>query len=383
MTMHFIRRAMTKPEIFTAAPESYAKPASARRVAIITDAWHPQVNGVVQTLSQTGAELCTLGHRVLFVTPQSFRTVPCPTYPSIRLALLPAAGVARMLHEFAPDAVHIATEGPLGHAARSFCRRRGWRFTTSFHTQFPEYIRARVPVPLEWSYAYLRRFHNAASMTMVATPSMLIRLQQQQFRRVTLWSRGVDSELFRPHPRPPIDWPRPLMLYVGRVAVEKNLEAFLRLDIAGTKIIVGDGPDAGRLRAAHPQARFLGEKRGRELAAIMAAADVFVFPSRTDTFGLVMLEAMACGVPVAAYPVTGPIDVVRDGKTGVLDEDLATAIAGALKIPRQNCVAYARRHTWRACAEQFVSLLVPALQQKVAAGNMIRGVPKAQPAATQ
>ncbi len=334
------------------------------RIAIVTDAWHPQVNGVVNTLAQTGAELCALGHEVSFVTPQSFRTVPCPTYPSIRLAVLPAAGVARMLRKFAPDAVHIATEGPLGHAARAFCRRHGWRFTTSFHTQFPEYLRARVPVPLPWSYAYLRRFHGAAAVTMVATPSMLMRLEQRRFRRLALWSRGVDCNLFKPQPRSSIDWPRPLLLYVGRVAVEKNLEAFLQLQVAGTKVIVGDGPDSARLRAAHPDGRFLGEKRGRALAAIMAAADVLVFPSRTDTFGLVMLEAMACGVPVAAFPVTGPIDVVRDGKTGVLDEDLATAIAGALKIPRQNCVDYARRRTWRACAERFASLLAPVDHRK-------------------
>ncbi|HTT08338.1 MAG TPA: glycosyltransferase family 1 protein [Gammaproteobacteria bacterium] len=366
---------MTKPEIFTAVPESYTKSAFVRRIAIITDAWHPQVNGVVNTLIHTGAELCKLGHRVLFVTPQSFHTVPCPTYPSIRLAILPAAGVARMLREFAPEAVHIATEGPLGHAARTFCLRQGWRFTTSFHTQFPEYIRARVPIPLQWSYAYLRRFHNAAAATMVATPSMLMRLHQRRFRRVALWSRGVDSDLFKPRPLPDIDGigPRPLLLYVGRVAVEKNLEAFLRLDVVGTKIIVGDGPDIQRLRATYPSSSFLGEKRGQELAATMAAADVFVFPSRTDTFGLVMLEAMACGVPVAAYPVTGPIDVVRDGKTGVLDEDLATAIAGALKIPRQNCVEYARRHTWRACAERFVSLLVPVRSRKSVTSNVAHG----------
>ena len=329
------------------------------RVAVATDAWEPQVNGVVRTLQQTRAHLAELGHEPLFMTPPDFATFPCPTYPSVRLALLPGKKVERILRDFKPEAVHISTEGPIGHAARSFCRRAGIPFTTSFHTLFPEYIRARVPFPVNWSYAYLRRYHGRAARTLVATRSLAEHLRARGFDNLAVWARGVDTELFKPGPKSFLPGPRPLSMYMGRVAVEKNIEAFLDLDLPGTQYVVGDGPDLNGLRSRYPDVRFVGQKVGAELAAHVAAADVFVFPSLTDTFGLVMLEAMACGVPVAAFPVTGPVDVVRNGKTGVLDRDLRTAVLGALKLDPGDCVAYARQHTWLDSTKRFVSLLEP------------------------
>lgn len=329
------------------------------RIVIVTDAWSPQVNGVVTTLTATQAGLVARGHEVRMITPQDFITVPCPTYPSIRLAILPARGVARVMEDFRPQSVHIATEGPLGHAARRWCLRQGLPFTTSFHTQFPEYIRARVPFPRRWTYAILRRFHGAAVRTLVATASQRERLLQQGFRNLVLWSRGVDTSLFRPGDKSFIEGPRPVALYMGRVAVEKNIEAFLALDLPGSKVVVGDGPDLERLRAAWPGVRFTGQKRGEELARWVAAADVFVFPSLTDTFGLVLLEAMACGVPVAAYPVTGPIDVVQHGVTGVLDEDLGRAVRLALTLDPAACVAAAATRSWAACTAVFEAHLEP------------------------
>lgn len=335
------------------------------RITIVTDAWHPQVNGVVRTLGQTGQHLQLLGNQVLFITPETFVTYPCPTYPSIRLAVLPKQGVRRMLWEFQPQAIHIATEGPLGHAARALCLGQSWPFTTSYHTQFPEYIRARVPMPIEWSYAYLRRYHSRAARTMVATASMRELLELRGFKKLEIWARGVDTAAFQPGPKSFLSSARPISMYMGRVAVEKNIEAFLNLDVPGSKYVVGDGPDLERLRQRFPNVTFTGQKVGAELSAHLAAADVFVFPSLTDTFGLVLLEAMACGVPVAAYPVTGPIDVVQNGKTGVLHHDLRQAVLGALTLDPEDCVAYARQHSWRKWTERFVSLLEPLKEPRV------------------
>jgi len=329
------------------------------RIAIVTDAWHPQINGVVRTLGQTAGHLKDLGHDVLFITPQDFRTYPCPTYPSIRLAVFPKRGVWHKLQQFQPQAIHIATEGPIGHAARTLCCSMALPFTTSYHTQFPEYVRARFPIPIHWSYVYLRRYHSRAARTMVATRSMQQRLQERGFRNLVIWARGVDANLFKPGPKSYLSGVRPILMYMGRVAVEKNIEAFLNLDIPGSKYVVGDGPDLEQLRRRYPKVHFVGLKLGQELTAHVAAADVFVFPSVTDTFGLVLLEAMACGVPVAAYPVTGPIDVVQNGKTGVLDSDLRQAVLGALKLDPTDCVEYARQHSWRSWTERFVSLLEP------------------------
>ena len=330
-----------------------------RRIALVTDAWAPQVNGVVTTLEHVTGELRGMGLAVTVMSPRDFRTVPCPTYPSIRLAVLAGGEVARRLEELQPDAVHIATEGPLGCAARSFCMQRGWPFTTSFHTQFPEYVRARAPIPLTWTYAWLRRFHAAAARTLVATKTVAERLEARGFANLTRWSRGVDSTLFRPRGKGALDLPRPVALYVGRVAVEKNIEAFLELALPGSKVVIGDGPDLARLRTRHPDALFLGQLRGEALAKHVSAADVFVFPSRTDTFGLVMLEAMACGLPVAAYPVPGPLDVVADGRSGLLDEDLHRAVLGALRLDPEDCVAWAGRYSWRATAGIFLDALAP------------------------
>jgi glycosyltransferase involved in cell wall biosynthesis len=327
------------------------------RLALVTDAWHPQVNGVVRTLSHTVREATAAGHAVSVISSADFRTIPCPTYPEIRLALFAGRAVRRRLTELQPDAVHIATEGPLGLAARNWCVRRGWPFTTAYHTQFPEYVRARVPIPLRAGYAAARWFHGRASHTLVSTPTMRRQLESHGFRNLALWGRGVDTDLFRPRDKAFLDLPRPIWLYFGRVSVEKGVEEFLRLDLPGTKLVVGDGPAAAELRRRYTDVVYAGYRHGEDLAAHIAAADVFVFPSRTDTFGLVLLEAMACGIPVAAYPVSGPIDVVVDGVTGVLHEDLHRAALAALSIDPAACRAHALRYSWSAATRQFISSL--------------------------
>lgn len=329
------------------------------RIAIVTDAWLPQVNGVVTTLGRTRDELVASGHRVKMITPADHRTLPCPTYPEIRLAVLPYRRIRRTLDQFRPDCIHIATEGPLGFAARRYCRRHGLAYTTSYHTRFPQYVRERAPIPESWTYAWLRRFHRDAAAVLVPTPAVRDELAARRFGNLQIWSRGVDVELFRPEPRAKLDGGRPVFMYMGRVAVEKNVEAFLDLDLPGTKYVVGDGPDLARLRARYPDAVFTGYRFGAELAAHLAAADVFVFPSRTDTFGLVMLEAMACGAPVAAYPVTGPLDVIDDGRTGVLHEDLGVACRRALGLDRAACREAALCKSWARATEQFLGRLAP------------------------
>jgi len=328
------------------------------RLALVTDAWLPQTNGVVRTLSVTATLLQRLGHGVEVIDPRGFRSVPCPTYPEIRLAWRPYRRLAAHLDALDPDSVHVATEGPLGLSARRWCLRRRRSFTTSYHTQFPEYVRARFPVPLTVSYAHLRRFHGAASHTMVATPSMRRTLEARGFGNLELWSRGVDTRLFRPGPKSFLDLPRPVWLYFGRVAVEKGIEDFLALDLPGTRLVVGDGPALADCRRRFPDAVYAGYRFGSELASYVAASDVFVFPSRTDTFGLVLIEAMACGVPVAAYPVTGPLDVVVDGVTGVLGDDLRAAALAALGLDPQACRDHALRYTWEAATRQFLGNLV-------------------------
>ncbi len=335
-------------------------------IIIVTDAWEPQVNGVVRTLKQTRKHLVELGHDVDFITPALFRTVPCPSYPSIRLALFPGRRVGRLLKQFNADAIHIATEGPLGTAARRWCLRHKVNFTTSYHTQFPEYLRLRAPIPLRWSYAWLRRFHGKAVRTLVPTASQQQRLLEHGFKHVEVWGRGVDTAIFSPDNPQPLNLPGPILLNMGRVAVEKNIEAFLDMDVPGSKVVVGDGPDLAQLREKYPEVLFTGARFGRELASYVAAADVFVFPSRTDTFGLVLLEAMACGVPVAAYPVTGPADVVQDGITGVLSEDLVHAVELALELDPQACVDFAERHSWLACTEVFAGFMVNNKDEKPA-----------------
>ncbi len=329
------------------------------RIVIATDAWSPQVSGVVTTLTQTRDHLRKAGHEALMVTNEGRRSFPLPTYPEIRLALFPGRRIAIELDEFAPDCVHIATEGTIGLAVRRYCLKRNIPFTTAYHTQMPEYVRARFPIPMTWTYALFRWFHKPAVRTMVPTESMRQRLQARGFDDVVLWSRGVLTDIFNPEDPVIYDFEGPIWIYFGRVAVEKNIEAFLDLDLPGTKIVIGDGPDRVRLASTYPECVFLGYRFGRDLARHIAGADVFVFPSRTDTFGVVMLEAMACGVPVAAYPVTGPLDVVKPGVTGCLDEDLVVACSGALKLNRRDCRSYAETRTWSRCTQQFLGHLAP------------------------
>ncbi|MBS0320803.1 MAG: glycosyltransferase family 1 protein [Proteobacteria bacterium] len=329
------------------------------RVLLVTDAWSPQVNGVVTTLVATVRELRALGHVVDVISPDRFRTLPCPTYPDIRLAIGAGRAVARMIDAFAPDAIHVATEGPLGLAARAHCVRSGYAFTTAFHTQFPEYVHARCRLPLAAGYRALRWFHGAAAAVMVATPSVGERLAAHGITHTVHWSRGVDASLFRPALREDIAR-RPVFLYTGRLAVEKNVAAFLALDLPGTRWVVGDGPARRALEARFPDAVFHGAHAGAALARFYQQADAFVFPSRTDTFGLVLIEAMACGTPVAAYPVQGPRDVVRDPAAGVLDEDLQRAALHAIGLDRGAVARYGATYTWPAATRQFIGNLHPA-----------------------
>jgi len=331
------------------------------RILIISDAWHPQVNGVVRTLSMLRQELEALGHRVEVIGPDRFRTMPMPSYGSIKLAVAPLRRLAPMMEAFQPEALHIATEGPLGWAARRWALRRGMPFTTSFHTRFPEYLHARARVPLGLGYAWLRWFHGGAHGTMVATGSLRQELAGRGFRNLRPWSRGVDLNRFRPGTVEDWPYPRPIFLYVGRLAVEKGLDSFLSLDLPGTKVVVGDGPQRAALQAAFPSAKFVGERHGAELARAYAGADAFVFPSVTDTFGLVLLESLACGTPIAAHPVTGPADILADARPGVgsLDQDLRAAALRALQGDRAACRAHAERFSWRGCAEIFLANLAP------------------------
>ncbi|MCB9960220.1 MAG: glycosyltransferase family 1 protein [Rhodospirillaceae bacterium] len=330
------------------------------RILIASDAWKPQVSGVVRTLGTVVERLAAGGHTVDVIGPDRFRTVPLPGYPQIRLAVRPGARIGAMIDAFTPDAVHIPVEGPIGWAARRHCLRRGFAFTTSYLSQFPDYVAMRTAIPRGWTWAVLRRFHGRAARTMVATPTLEALLRARGFTHLCRWSRGVDVALFHPDDEPILDLPRPIAVYVGRVAVEKNIEAFLSAQFGGTKLVVGDGPQRAALQRRFPEAVFVGEKHGAELAAHYAMGDVFVFPSRTDTFGLVMLEALACGVPVAAYPVPGPLDVITDPAVGCLHEDLSVAMAEALTRSRAACRRFAESRSWQASADQFLANLVPA-----------------------
>ena len=341
------------------APAGVGEP---RRILIVSDAWVPQVNGVVRTLQAVVQALRAAGDVVEVIGPDRFMTVPMPGYAEIRLAIAPRRRLARLVEAFGPEALHIATEGPLGWAMRALCRKRGWRFTSSFHTKFPDYVYARTRIPKAWSWALMRHFHQPSSGTLCATASLAAELRERGFTHVVPWSRGVDLQKFNAdaaaEPEPWEGLPRPIFLVAGRVAVEKNLEAFLSLDLPGSKVVVGDGPQRAALMRRFPDAHFAGWENGR-LARSYAAADVFVFPSRTDTFGLVLLEALASGTPVAAYPVTGPLDVIGDVAVGALDEDLRSACLRALGADRAACRAHAARFSWEACARRFRDSLVP------------------------
>lgn len=329
------------------------------RILLISDAWQPQVNGVVRTLEHTRVELAAMGHEVMVVGPDRFRCVPLPGYREIPLALRPAPRLAGLIESYGPDCIHLATEGPLGMAARRWCLRHDVPFTTSCHTRFPEYLRLRAPVPTGWTYRWLRRFHAAATRTLVRSRSQQKLLAGHGFANLGIWPGGVDTHLFRPRRERVLDLPRPVALYAGRVAPEKSLEEFLSVDFPGSKVIIGDGPARAGLQKRFPQAHFLGYQYGEALARRIASSDVFVFPSRTDTLGLVMLEAMACGVPVAAFPVPGPVDVVLEGVSGCLNEDLGLAMEGALRLDRSDCHVFAGEFSWRHCTQAFVDQLQP------------------------
>lgn len=337
------------------------EPKSKKHILIVTDAWYPQVNGVVRTLTYTREELTARGHQVTMLTPEGYRTIPCPTYPEIRLALFPASRVAQHIREYSPDVIHVATEGPLGLAARNFCLRNGLDFTTAYHTRFPEYIHSRIRLPLSISYRFVRWFHQPAQAVMAPTRKVISDLSAWRVGNPVLWPRGVDLNLFFP-PLKRKKNKKPVLLYVGRVAVEKNIEAFLKLDIDAEKWVVGDGPARVHLEKAFPEAVFFGMKSKEELPDYYGKADLFVFPSKTDTFGLVLLEAMACGLPVAAFPVSGPIDVIGDSPAGALDDDLSQAVLRGLKIKRSDARDYAQNFSWSKATDIFESYLVQRQQ---------------------
>ena len=335
------------------------------KIMIITDAWDPQVNGVVRTLKQTRAELTAMGHEVEMITPNGFKSIPCPTYPDIALSLFPGKEVARRIKAFAPDAMHIATEGPLGLSARSYAVKNHLPFSTAYHTRFPEYVKARTGIPLAITYTFIRWFHGPSMAVMAPTIVVKDDLEKYGLNNVVLWSRGVDLDVFKMQESKALNTAHPIFLYVGRVAIEKNINAFLEIDLPGSKWVVGDGPAMAGIKEKYPDINYLGVLQQHELAKVYAAADVFVFPSKTDTFGLVLLEAMACGTPVAAYPVTGPIDVLGDSPAGAMNADLREACIAALRIPREVARAHAEKFSWRAASEQFLNHLKPVPSTEV------------------
>src|SRR3984957_13450599 len=350
------------------------------RILIATDAWRPQVNGVVRTLTSLARSAPALGANIEFLTPDGFPSAALPTYPGLRVALPNRREISARIEKAAPDAIHIATEGPIGWAARAYCRRHKLAFTTSYTTRFPEYIAVRSPIPASFSYAVLRHFHAAGAMTMIATPSLRQELAAKGFRKLGFWGRGVDTQLFTPDDVAELGLPRPIFMTMGRVAVEKNIEAFLSLDLPGSKVVIGDGPQKTELERRYPKARFLGEKTGQDLPSHLAAADVFVFPSLTDTFGVVQLEALACGTPVAAFPVTGPLDVIADHPVGALDTDLRSACIRALDISGQSCRSFALERSWENSARQFIGNLAalrpsrsPRPARRVAGQSAVQG----------
>lgn len=333
------------------------------KIVTVTDAWAPQVNGVVRTIEATNRELQRAGHATAVISPEQFVSVPCPGYAQIRLAVLPYAGVARRLaYELGAGgevAVHIATEGPLGRATSRWCRRHGVPFTTAYHTRFPQFLQAIYRVPEAWTYAAMRRFHDQAAVVMAPTPTVAAELGSHGIGRVAVWTRGVETNTFKPSDPLPLDLPKPVFLHVGRVSAEKNVGDFLMADLPGSKVVAGEGPALAALKRRFPEAHYLGVLPQPDLARLYSAADVFVFPSRNDTFGLVLLEALACGTPVAAYPVPGPLDVLGSASVGVMHDDLRLAAAAALKIDRNRCREFALTRSWAAATREFIALQKP------------------------
>ena len=339
------------------------------KVVIATDAWKPQVNGVVRSLATLGEILESYGNEVLYITPNDFHSVPTPSYPEIRLSILPNRKVAKLINQFKPDAIHIATEGPIGRATRRFCKRRRYPFTTSFHTRFAEYVHERWRVPINWGYAVLRDFHKSGETMMVATTGMKSEMEARGFKNIKLWARGVDLELFKLGDKTVLDhYGRPVFLYVGRIAVEKSIEDFLQLDLPGSKVVVGDGPQREELEAKYPEVNFVGAQEGEDLVRYFQGADVFVFPSKTDTFGLVNVEALACGVPVAAYPVRGPLEILEGAPAGCghMDDDLRKACLTALENRDASaCCEHAKNFSWEAATRQFIANLeIPGFDEE-------------------
>lgn len=329
------------------------------KIAIVTDAWEPQVNGVVRTLKMTAQELTHLGHTVKVISPSQFYSIPCPSYPEIRLALVWPSELSKIFHDFSPHCIHIATEGTLGWLARSFCLKHKIPFTSAFHTRFPEYMYARFHIPIHWGYAVLRKFHQSSSACLTPTSAIKQTLESKNFSHIKLWSRGVDTQVFKPNGIRLERSNSPVFLYAGRIAIEKQVDHFLGLDLPGEKWVAGDGPELPRLKSKYPSARWFGSLDSVSLATLYRSADALVFTSVTDTFGLVMLEAMACGTPVAAYPVAGPIDVVKPGVSGVLDQDLRRACLAASALPRDQVTLYAASFSWQSATQQFLSALMP------------------------
>lgn len=333
----------------------------AQRILVVTDAWHPQVNGVVRTIMNTQAELEQMGCEVVLITPKDYQTFPCPSYPEIRLSITTSREVASRIRQLRPDAIHIATEGPLGWAARNACVSNHWKFTTAYHTRFPEYVHARTRLPLSWFYRLFRWFHAPASAVLAPTPAIITHLESKGFKNVHFWSRGVDHKIFFPRiQQRPVNLEHPIWLYAGRLAIEKNVEAFLELDLPGEKWVAGEGPLEASLKRRYQNVRWVGVISQHELANLYSRADVFVFPSKTDTFGLVLVEAMACGLPVAAYPVAGPLDVLGDSGAGVMDMDLRQACLQSLSISRERAINRAQVFNWRTATEQFLLAHPPA-----------------------
>ncbi len=327
------------------------------KILIVTDAWYPQVNGVVRTLDETSKQIKKLGHEVKLITPEGFLTIPCPTYPEIKLSLFPGAKVSSMIRDFNPDCLHISTEGPLGLAARGYASRNGLAFTSAYHTRFPEYVYARTKLPIKITYSFLRWFHNRSELVMVPTEEVKKDLIKHKIGKPKIWSRGVDLDIFKPKKGRRKN-KNPILLNVGRVAVEKNLEEFLKIDLPYEKWVVGDGPAFKELKKKYPKVIFHGAKSKEELEYYYNKADVFVFPSKTDTFGLVLLEAMACGLPVAAFPVSGPLDVIGNSNAGILNSNLKEACKKALLIPRKVPREYAKKFSWESTSKTFESYLV-------------------------
>ena len=331
------------------------------KILIVTDAWYPQVNGVCRTLKNLGDELKKIGHQVEYIEPNQFFTVPMPKYNEIKLSLNVWPRVGKLISKADADIIHIATEGPIGIFAKRYCVKNKLKFTTSYHTQFDKYLKLYYPyLPIKLAQKFLKGFHSKAEKILVTTQSMKDELQEIGFDKdkMVVWTRGANHGAFQKPKKINLEYKRPIYLYVGRVSIEKNIRAFLDLDLEGTKLIVGKGPDLDKLKKEYPEAIFRGERTNGELASYFASSDVFVFPSKTDTFGIVIIEALKCGLPVAAYPVAGPKDIFNGTNIGSLNNDLKKAALEALKSDRSACIEHAKKYTWENCAKIFLNSAV-------------------------